>query len=256
MTLREFLTAIKSAFNLEYRYNPQRAEVEIIAARLRRSDLIAGAPDMTQHAVLPLKFSTPDKELSTIRSLGFKVDESDELQKDLQPWQQPFVLNPAGNKDVVIELVSMRDAIDGVPWPPLLDFFFAVPHLQVELPGVINGSGSPAKLRLCHYRGTMPLTGIPIATSRNLFWILPAGEISLEWQGAAGLYQRFWKNFVELRNDRTLMQCSMTYPPDVIGSLEDFPAQFIQGSLYVWQECDHESQTTGEDQSKVIWVVM
>jgi hypothetical protein len=41
--------------------------------------------------------------------------------------------------------------------------------LQVELPGVMNGNGSTAKLRLSHYRGTLPLKGILIATSCNLF---------------------------------------------------------------------------------------
>jgi hypothetical protein len=138
----------------------------------------------------------------------------------------------------------------------LEDMFISVPHLQLELPGVVKGSGSPARLRLYHYRGVMPVTGIIITTSRNLFWLLPAGGISPEWNGAAGLHQQFWKNFVELRNDRTLMQCRMTYPPEFIGRLEEYPAQFIQGSLYVWQECDHESMANGEDQSKVIWVVM
>jgi hypothetical protein len=255
--VREFLTAIKSLFNLEYKYNPQRGEVEIIPARLKRGDLIATAPDVTQHAILPLNFTNPDKEISTIRSLAFKVDTADELQQDLQDWQQPIILNANGNKDVTVEVSSLRDVIDGVPYPLVLNLDMTVPHLQAEIVGIFNNSGSPAALRLCHYRGVMPVSNTPVATSRTLFWPpVPAGSLSLTWHGPDGLYERFWKNFVELRNDRPMMRNAMTYPPEIIGNLEDHPAQFINGSLYIWKECDHESRETGADISKMLWIVM
>lgn len=256
MKVKEFLAAVKSIFNLEFRYNLQRAEVEIIPARLKRGDLIAQSRDMTRYAVLPLNITNPDKEISTIRSIGFKVDTSDELQNDLEDWQRPIILNANGNKDIEVEACSIRDAMDATPYPFFLDLEITLPHLQAEITGVLKDSGQPARLRFCHYRGIMPFSSSPIATSRDLPYPIPGGDIIFSWHGPKGLYEQFWKNFVELRNDRTMMRNTMTYPPEIISNLEDYPAQFINGSLYIWKECDHETRETGEDVSRMLWIVM
>lgn len=257
ISARDFLNAIKSLFNLEIKYNPNRAEVTILPARLQAKDLMSAAPDMTPFAILPLEFTSPEVEATTIKSLGFEVDSSDALNQSLQDWQQPILVNANGNKEIVAKVSSIRDEILTIPYPQNTADSSVGPACTVEISGVIKGNGSRSKIKLMLYRGRIGLINMPLATSRNTAWpFYSSSAISLEWSGASGLYEMFWKNFVQLRNDNTMMRCTMTYPPEILSRLDDLPAQFIKGSLYVWKEGDLSPEEVAADKAKMLFVLI
>lgn len=256
-TIKEFLTAIRSAFNLEFDYDVVRKEVTILPARNGASNLISKAIDVTQFAVFPIELTTPEGEVSTIKSMGFTVDTADEQQKTIQTWQKPIIVNPSGIKETTIPMVSIKDnPIDNVPVPTTPDATVPLPACEIDLPGVINGSGSASKFRIVQYRGKPALTGIQVVTSRNLSHPLITDiNTSLEWSGANGLYEKFWKGFIALRNENDMMRCTMTYPPEIAERLEDFPVQAINGSFYLWKEADLVNGPD-MDKSKCLFVLL
>ncbi|MFC6999599.1 hypothetical protein [Rufibacter roseus] len=207
MKVNEFLKAIRTMFCLGMVFNPLRRELEIV----RLSDVVADRSYVEwTHNTNRLYDWEPSPER------GFKLEMSPDGNDELQKTATGLTFLVGAGQEPITAPVSTLPM--EVAYGRLLPTAF-------QKGGNIGGSGEEGKfsLRLLTYRGLQPLEVgddlYPMGTSGVVdVRGSQIGTDSIEWQGAAGLYERRHKPWLTFLSDGDRIETEQTFKvADILG---------------------------------------
>ena len=257
MTVKEFLTDLRKAFNLAYVYNPVNKTVEIFLADSKTDVSVLKAKDYTPELVNKWQLTNVDASTGVkkdiIRQFQFEKDDSDEKMKLFGPaeYQKPYVVNPDGNKDIEPKLSSIYEEKVGN--------FIMVPVVQI--PGVYNNGGTVAKMKLLQYYNdpdnpsilelTIPdwakiwysvgTAIVPFAYNLDAYpFFSYTSDWSLRWDTDKGLYAKCWNKKAAAVNEGIQLKITMTLSATQLTELEKNTYMRLLQSVAIWKDIEIE----------------
>ena len=251
ITVKEFLTEIRKLFNLKYEYDIPAGKVEVFIAQTKSENLIQNAKDFTANIVNKWQLQNPSNKNETIKLFKFEADSNDEKQKQLGEldYQKQLVIDAAAKKEITPKISSIGEEVVGG--------FSMVPAVQIS--GVYNNQGTPAKLKLLQYYHiptvpegvTVPAWAkietdtepflMPFAFNKDSYPMFSyTSNWSLRWDTEKGFYKKCWEKQTQLLNDGVQLKIAMTYSAAELLAMEKNPYQRLDGSLGIWKDIDVE----------------
>ncbi len=223
LTVEEFLNQLRATFGLDYEIDPVNRKITILFLK----DILAGITleDWSQYAVDDY---TRDQEDLKGVSYGFALDGADELAKadattKLLPEQyRPYVLRD-GKEKKEAKVSSVRTELVAP---------YTLPRArQKGVSPLFNGQGNKFAARLLFWHGLQPdANGNPYPKASN---VCPDGSLALQWNGATGLFARYWQPWQEFVDTTRKLEMSFTFPIQQVKNLRLREKKHVHGQNYL-----------------------
>lgn len=267
MSIKEFITALRTAFNLEYNYNYQNKTVDISIYQSDSNNLIQNAKDFTKQMVNKFQLQNSNANATTIKSFKFETDSSDDKPKQLGilDYQEPLVIDKNAKKEITPKISSICE-----------ESVYGFSKLAaVQIPGYYNNQGSISKLKLLQYfhRPSVPdditIPDFAKIKTDSSYFLMPfalnkdtypfftyVSNWSLSWPGEKGLYKKCWEKQTQLLNDGTQVKTAITFSNTDLINIGEHLFHILNGSIAVWKDIDVEVDEENIATAEVIYQLL
>lgn len=231
ITVAELLLACQGLFWWGYDFNAQRKELRVrrLSAELARSDY--------QERSGQLLRSVPNRSRGWL--LTQAADDNDELDKTLDvSWQQLRV--GGGAQEITVDAGTLHMVREEDPL--VAGRRWLVPAISAKGASAAYELGEESRtgLRLLFNRGLQADSQgqpYPLGSAENVTYAGSAvGELSLHWDGPAGLYQQFAEAWLSFRSRATETEYEVPFTLADLRGLDPGRLELIDQHLRLWQQ--------------------